>query len=387
MKKDRFLLLALMVMVLPLGFLSCSDDDDDKPGPVDPEVPAKTAIAFGIPDFSASYVYLVTDGDKKLAEICNEYIPAFSGDKRATVVYPFDKNGKIDHTKGIVADNGGSVSWAGAACTYKAGALTAALKTLYVDSNLILTAGEPMKTVEAAPDKLKDGDNNEYKIVKIGNQYWIGENYKATKNKNGGAITTGLSVADWCNNTTEAYTVYAVDPPGEGEEPLSDDLSTPEKIKANYGLIYNWAAAKAVAPAGWHLPAAAEWETLKMYLGDTEDTEVPKAGGMLKEEGLNHWNNATGWDDNDNEIDLGNVGATNVTGFTAVGSGFVYMVFPDMEKLPYGSIKKETYWWTVTEGEGGIIVYGPKNRLAGLEIDEWIDPAGSSAFSVRLIRD
>jgi uncharacterized protein (TIGR02145 family) len=48
-----------------------------------------------------------------------------------------------------------------------------------------------------------------------------------------------------------------------------------------YGCLYDWEAAKSIAPEGWHLPTKAEWETLHTYLGgDSKKVyENLKSGG------------------------------------------------------------------------------------------------------------
>jgi uncharacterized protein (TIGR02145 family) len=48
-----------------------------------------------------------------------------------------------------------------------------------------------------------------------------------------------------------------------------------------YGCLYDWEAAKTLAPEGWHLPAKTEWETLFTYLGGDNKKvyEQLKAGG------------------------------------------------------------------------------------------------------------
>jgi uncharacterized protein (TIGR02145 family) len=48
-----------------------------------------------------------------------------------------------------------------------------------------------------------------------------------------------------------------------------------------FGLLYDWEAAKTLAPAGWHLPSKAEWETLHTFLGgDSKKVyEQLKSGG------------------------------------------------------------------------------------------------------------
>jgi len=43
-----------------------------------------------------------------------------------------------------------------------------------------------------------------------------------------------------------------------------------EKNVVKNGYLYDWEAAKALAPSGWHLPTKAEWETLHADLGGND---------------------------------------------------------------------------------------------------------------------
>jgi uncharacterized protein (TIGR02145 family) len=74
-----------------------------------------------------------------------------------------------------------------------------------------------------------------YKIVKIGNQVLMAENF--AKNPN-----TGNS---WAYEDNE----------------LNAD---------KYGYLYDWETAKSVAPKGWHLPTREEWENVWHTLGGEE---------------------------------------------------------------------------------------------------------------------
>jgi len=53
----------------------------------------------------------------------------------------------------------------------------------------------------------------------------------------------------------------------------------------DFGMLYNWEAAKNLCPEGWHLPSQEEWETLADNLGGYE-----KAGHKLKTK--NQWKSA-----------------------------------------------------------------------------------------------
>lgn len=93
----------------------------------------------------------------------------------------------------------------------------------------------------------------------------------------------------------------------------------------SYGMLYNWYAAtdvRNIAPVGWHVPSKAEYDTLIAYLGGST-----VAGGKLKETGITYW-------------DSPNTGATNETGFNAIGNGYRY---PGS-----GELKVSAYFLTTT---------------------------------------
>ncbi len=58
----------------------------------------------------------------------------------------------------------------------------------------------------------------------------------------------------------------------------------------------------------WHVSSKTDWDVLVEYLGGSD-----VAGGKLKEAGNSHWRSCY----------LGNVPATNESGFTAIPGGFI----------------------------------------------------------------
>ena len=66
--------------------------------------------------------------------------------------------------------------------------------------------------------------------------------------------------------------------PARGNFWIYDDK---EANKIEYGCLYDWEAAKSLAPNGWHLPAKADWEALHAFLGgdDKKVYKQLKAGG------------------------------------------------------------------------------------------------------------
>ena len=99
-----------------------------------------------------------------------------------------------------------------------------------------------------------DIDGNVYKIIKIGDQWWMAENLKVTRYRNGDQIPNIENASEWSALLTGAYCVY------ENKVSLAD----------TFGYLYNWYAiddSRNIAPAGWHVPTDEEWKQLEMYLG------------------------------------------------------------------------------------------------------------------------
>jgi uncharacterized protein (TIGR02145 family) len=89
-----------------------------------------------------------------------------------------------------------------------------------------------------------------------------------------------------------------------------------------YGGLYMWnemmqystsSGAQGICPSGWHIPTDNDWCSLATFLDpsincNTSALNTNNAGGQMKESGTNHWNPP-------------NTGATNSSGFTALGGG------------------------------------------------------------------
>ncbi|MHC1706017.1 MAG: FISUMP domain-containing protein [Bacteroidales bacterium] len=143
-----------------------------------------------------------------------------------------------------------------------------------------------------------------YNTVQIGSQCWMKENL------NIGIMVTSVvntgSHSDCSNNGIIEKYCYNND---------SANCSI-------YGGLYDWSemmqyittpGVQGICPPGWHLPTDSEWCTLTIYLDASVDCgnygwSGTNAGGMLKETGTTHWSSP-------------NTGATNESGFTALGAG------------------------------------------------------------------
>src|SRR5664280_630889 len=133
----------------------------------------------------------------------------------------------------------------------------------------------------------------------------------------------GIAIIDSCKKPHTPTTIYDIDGNVYNIVTIGSQLWMGEDLKTTK---YN--GSKNVCPAGWHVPAEIEWETLITNIGD-----VSVAGGLLKETGTKHWITP-------------NTGATNKTGFTAIPGG--ERVYTDGG---FAEIGTNSYHWSSTEDE------------------------------------
>ena len=156
------------------------------------------------------------------------------------------------------------------------------------------------------------------------------------------------NTSSWSSLTTGAYCWY-------------DNDSTTNKN--TYGALYNWYAVNTgkLAPAGWHVPTDADWDTLSAYLGGYN-----VSGGALKEAGTTYWNSP-------------NTGATNSSGFSALPGGC------RSDDDSFYLIGYYGFWWSASAGSASGAydrnLYYKYSSLRRDDVDE------SCGFSVRLVRD
>jgi len=164
---------------------------------------------------------------------------------------------------------------------------------------------------------MTDYDGNTYQAVKIGSQWWMAENLKVTHYRNGDAIPNVTDMFEWQGFSVGAYCGYHND--------ANNEVTT-------YGCLYTWNAvndSRNIAPVGWHVPSADEWQTVVGYLGGDVI-----AGGKMKETGTTHWTDP-------------NTGATNESRFTALPGG----CRGDDGDFYY--LSNYAYFWSSTESNNG----------------------------------
>ena len=146
-------------------------------------------------------------------------------------------------------------------------------------------------------------DGQTYKTVKLGDQTWLAHN-----------LNYETDDGSWCYD----------------DDPANCEI---------FGRLYDWEAAMAACPDGWHLASDGEWSALIKYLDPKADpssiTESSIAGGMLKatgtmEDGTGPWKSP-------------NEGATNASGFSSEAGGARY------EDGSYIVLGMHAIYWTSSE--------------------------------------
>lgn len=276
---------------------------------------AAPVYAIEIPsDFSTGDVQKVMYQNVKVAEVCREYIKTDNTDKQMVVIYPMTEEGKTDLTKGFAIEDGGSIVWntENNTCTYTPGTASALSKIYLASGNFSTTTTASSITTNVEADLLTDTRPNDtkfnYKIVKIGTQYWMAENLKAQSYLDGTEIPRVTDGKEWDANTTGAYKI-----------PFSDTQTfLTHGAYYNGYTMYNEAG---LAPEGWIVPSDDEWNKLRNYI------KTPY-GTKLKSSSVSHWNNKTG---------------TNITGFNVLSSGYYSSATGDT-----GS-GTDVYYWSTTK--------------------------------------
>jgi len=121
-----------------------------------------------------------------------------------------------------------------------------------------------MNSLPAGDVFTDERDGNAYRTVLIGGQCWMAENLRYLPSVS--PISERLLLRPWQrvqnrSQTRPYYYVYGY----QGRQ-VSQAKATANY--RNYGVLYNWPAAMAACPPGWHLPGDEEWTQLVNYLMD-----------------------------------------------------------------------------------------------------------------------
>jgi len=164
-------------------------------------------------------------------------------------------------------------------------------------------------------------DGKTYETIKIGGQVWMTENL---------AYLPSVSPSSLSSETAPYYYVYDY----QGTDVAAAKQHT---NYTTYGVLYNWPAAMAACPAGWHLPSDAEWKELEISLGMTQ-AEADEIGLRGTNQGT-QMKTTSGW--------LGYGNGTNTSGFSALPGGYRNLNGGEFNNIDYTA-----YWWSSAEQSG-----------------------------------
>ena len=159
-------------------------------------------------------------------------------------------------------------------------------------------------------------DNKTYPTVLIGTQCWMAQSLNVGTMVDGTVTQTDNGIIEkYCHGNYPSR----CDSYGGGLYQWGELMNYTSSSNANPS------GRQGICPEGWHLPSDAEWTQMTNLLGGAS-----VAGGKMKEAGYIHWQ-------------YPNTGATNTSGFTALGAGFRNTA------ASFLSFSQHVVFWTATE--------------------------------------
>jgi len=252
-----------------------------------------------------------------------------------------------------------------------------------IDSTLIMVPAEEQAGM-APPEEinksdgeivtfLEDKDGNTYITYEIAKKSWMLQNLRTTVFNNGTQIPEVSDNNKWISLKDPAYCC----------------IYNNAESKEFYGVLYNWYAVNTgmLCPAGWHVPADAEWTELEIFLQNNDFNYDGTVDADLNRETKNRIAKSLASEKNWAESTVkGSVGNTdylpyrNKSRFAALPAGY--------RKSSDGSFDEVTlsgFWWSSTESDAG------KAWIRCLNSNESAtsrtDPGMTGGYSVRCVKD
>lgn len=213
-----------------------------------------------------------------------------------------------------------------------------------------------------------DWEGNEYKTRNYGGTWWMVENLRTTRTRDGQNIWVSSEEDKYSYTTPYCY--------------FHDDN---EKKLKKEGCLYNWTAANQVCPEGWRLPTIADYEALAKFVGSVEKNCYNGNSNAIAQSMAS----TDGWEYNSHPGTpgytylsfSGNVSNNNESGFGAPPVGW-YTPFRDSHYDYYGSA---ALYWLSEEYDPNIanVFYIFYNNTKVIR-DTFDKPLG---LSVRCVKD
>jgi len=200
----------------------------------------------------------------------------------------------------------------------------------------------------ASDSKLKNVREMSNKTVSIGKSEWMLENLNVSKYRNGETIRHAKTAQEWADCAKKKQGCWC----------YYENNSTNGK---KYGKLYNWYAvndSRGLAPKGWRIPTASDWDNLVESLGGKEE-----AGKKMK--------SSIDWSDACN--------ATNSSGFFGIPGGF--------RSTEGKFFFKDTYalWWSSTDFKNNTAWY--MYLYCNLDFAVKYYYAKGDGFSIRCVKN
>ena len=260
-----------------------------------------------------------------------------------------------------------------------------------------ITTPAPANSCPGTPT-VTDHEGNVYNTVQIGDQCWTRENMRCVTTPNRPNDTLMTTCISWnCKSNYEPHIYSAFNFSGCNADP---------SMLRSYGYFYNWPAAmdtvgtdditasfvnrRGICPQGWHVPSAAEWDTLLAYVGRQEDYRCNNNSNYIARTLADQstWNSYSS-----NCCPGAELTQNNATGFTAVAVGDVGYN-SSYSYVQYGSEGQNAYFWSSTH-------YNPDNNSSSdrhlsyyyslyynsASVRSSYSGGNSDGYSVRCIKD
>jgi uncharacterized protein (TIGR02145 family) len=216
---------------------------------------SSAAIHVSALSFATSNVYRIYRDGVPVVDVCKEYLISSGMSGTAIVAYPLTEAELPDLSNGFLLQMpdmpdvpvGGKISWDKKtnSFTYPGGSKQV-IERFYLDEknaiSLVMPATPIKVNVVSHPlTDMRHGEVQVYPIVKIGVQYWMKEDLRATYYRDGTALehrTVTDGSPGYYQPEGEEYYFY------NGEALMAGELS----------------------PDGWKIPSADEWKLLQAYI-------------------------------------------------------------------------------------------------------------------------
>jgi uncharacterized protein (TIGR02145 family) len=188
-----------------------------------------------------------------------------------------------------------------------------------------------------------DIDGNVYQTVRIGNQIWTVENFRATRYNDGTVIPLVNDPEKFGN-----FDLYGHQKPNNGTPVPQccyyNNTTNPDTIK-KFGMLYNFYVVKTgkLAPEGWRVPDSSDWLAMRNYLLKNPFNAAVSSEPNLVVKSLaagTDWIKSFSIDGIGNDYTL-----NNISGFGAIPAGYR----TGSSQILYMFAGERAYWWTSTE--------------------------------------